>query len=100
MPTRLPTASPSSCGPPKKSAALIRSEPWPGIETYESRGMPIEVAAPVSVCMPTSWRASPRTLVMSSPGRASEPTARIQIRSESTSTPPARSIFTSTDWVG
>ena len=39
------------------------------------------VAAPVLVFMPTSWRASPRTRSMFSPGRASEPTARIQTRS-------------------
>ena len=43
--------------------------------------MPIAVAAPVSVFMPTSWSASPRVRVMSSPGRASEPTARIQTTS-------------------
>ena len=43
--------------------------------------MPIAVAAPVLVLMPTSWSASPRLRVMFSPGRASEPTARIQIRS-------------------
>ena len=40
--------------------------------------MPIAAAAPVLVFIPISCSASPRTRVMSSPGRASEPTARIQ----------------------
>ena len=53
--------------------------------------MPMAAAAPVLVFMPTSWSASPRVRVMSSPGRASEPTARIQITSGSVSTLEARS---------
>ena len=39
------------------------------------------LAAWVWVLIVTSWRASPRLRVMSSPGRASEPTARIEITS-------------------
>ena len=46
--------------------------------------MPIEVAALVRGLIPISWSASPRVRVMVSPGRASEPTARIQ----TTSSPP------------
>ena len=57
--------------------------------------MPIAVAAPVLVFMPISWSASPRVRVMSSPGRASEPTARTQTTSGLTSTASARSTFTS-----
>ncbi len=57
--------------------------------------MPIAVAAPVLVFMPTSWSASPRVRVMSSPGRASEPTARIHTTSGVTSTPSALWILTS-----
>ena len=51
--------------------------------------MPIAVAAPVRVFIPTSCSASPRVRVMSSPGRASEPTARIQTTSGLRSTPAA-----------
>ena len=57
--------------------------------------MPIAVAAPVRVFIPTSCSASPRVWVMSSPGRASEPTARIQTTSGLTSTDSARLTFTS-----
>ncbi len=56
--------------------------------------MPIAVAAPVLVFMPTSWRASPRDRVMSWPGRASEPTARIHTTSGLRSTPSARCTLT------
>jgi hypothetical protein len=48
------------------------------------------VAAPVLVLIPTSCKASPRTRVMSSPGLASEPTARIQMTLSPASIPKAR----------
>jgi hypothetical protein len=57
--------------------------------------MPMAVAAPVLVLMPTSWSASPRVRVICSPGRASEPTARIQSTSGLRSTLVARSTSTS-----
>ena len=62
--------------------------------------MPIEVAAPVRVFMPTSCSASPRLRVMSSPGRASEPTARIHTTSGLRSTPEARRTFDQLDLGG
>ena len=57
--------------------------------------MPMAVAAPVLVLIPTSCRASPRVRVISSPGRASEPTARIHSTSGLRSTVVARSTSTS-----
>ena len=57
--------------------------------------MPIAAAAPVCVLMPTSWSASPRLRVMSSPGLASDPIAMIQMTSGLRSIPSARSILIS-----
>ena len=57
--------------------------------------MPIVVAAPVWVLMPTNWRASPRLRVIRWPGLASEPIAMIQMTSGLRSTPSARSILIS-----
>ncbi len=62
--------------------------------------MPMAAAAPVVVLMPISWSASPRVWVMSSPGRASEPTAMIQTTSGLTSTLVALLIFTRARSVG
>ena len=62
--------------------------------------MPIAAAAPVLVFIPISCRASPRVRVMSSPGRASEPTARIQTTSGLTSTDVACLSLTSARSVG
>ena len=62
--------------------------------------MPIAAAAPVLVFIPISCNASPRTRVMSSPGRASEPTARIHTTSGLTSTDVALLILTSARSVG
>ena len=63
----------SSGAPPKANAALIFVVPWPGISTFESRGIDISTLGPLPVC--SSMIESVRDPEVSSL-RASLPTRR------------------------